>query len=230
MSLVLQNLSKFYINPDGDRIHILKNVDLTVEKAQTIAILGKSGSGKSTLLNLIAGLDRPSGGEVRVHDNELSKLSEKKLSQLRAQHIGFVFQQFHLIPTLTVEENVLLPLEILSSHGIEVLKASNYRKRVEEVLAMVGLGKRMNFFPEQISGGEMQRVAIARALIHEPRLVLADEPNANLDQETGQQVMDFFFAAIKQTQTSLVLVTHDSNLAQHCDQRYQLSQGALRPC
>ncbi len=205
----------------GQEIVILNGVNLKVEPSMTFAIQGKSGSGKSTLLNTIGGLERPESGEVKINGVNLYQLSSDQLSETRAQKIGFVFQHFHLIPTLNVEENIKLPLEIIGDHD-------QVKKRIDFILDLFGLTARAQYFPDKLSGGEMQRVAIARALIHRPALILADEPNANLDEQTAQVVMDYLFKAVKELEQTLLLVTHDNQLARRCDSYQVLEQGQLK--
>src|SRR5690606_33729689 len=181
--ITLQGVTKTY--REGDREHaVLRGLDLTLEPGAFVVLLGRSGSGKSTLLNLISGIDLPSGGTIRYGDTDLTALSEQERTLFRRRHIGFVFQAFNLIPTLTVEENILLPLELAGRLG------AAEREQALAFLDDVGLRDRADSFPDRLSGGEQQRIAIARALAHRPDLVLADEPTGNLDYETGRQVLD----------------------------------------
>ncbi len=198
---------------------ILKDISFDVNKSESIAIIGQSGSGKTTLLSLLAGLDTSTGGTIELFQHPLQNLNEDQRAVLRNQYIGFVFQAFHLLPGFTALENVMLPLEI------------NHQKQAKEIaqslLARVGLEHRLRHFPTTLSGGEQQRVAIARAFSTSPPLLLADEPTGNLDAHTGEKIIDLLFELNKEQGTSLILVTHDENLAAKCDQRCQLTGGML---
>ncbi|MFT5080395.1 MAG: putative ABC transport system ATP-binding protein [Bacteroidia bacterium] len=200
---------------------VLADVDLEVAPGESVAILGASGSGKSTLLGLLAGLDRPTSGEVFVEGQSLADLDEDGLARMRRGKVGFVFQAFHLLPNLTALENVRVPLELI---GFE-----DAREQSEELLAAVGLAERTHHYPSQLSGGEMQRVALARAFGPRPRLILADEPTGNLDAATGERVLDLLFNLRKEKGTSLVLVTHDPALAARADRRLRLDAGRVVP-
>ena len=200
---------------------MLADVDLEVAPGESVAILGASGSGKSTLLGLLAGLDRPTEGEVFVEGQSLAKLDEDGLARMRRGQVGFVFQSFHLLPNLTALENVRVPLELIGFEGAN--------KQSEELLAAVGLAERMHHYPSQLSGGEMQRVALARAFGPRPRLILADEPTGNLDAATGERVLDLLFDLRQEKGTSLVLVTHDPALAARADRRLRLDAGRVVP-
>jgi putative ABC transport system ATP-binding protein len=213
-------LGKVVRGPAGD-LTILEGLDLEVHAAEAVAILGASGSGKSTLLGLLAGLDRSSTGRVRLLGEDLSALDEDDRAALRAGRVGFVFQSFQLLPTLTALENVLLPLE-LSGNGAAFPAASS-------ALDRVGLSARSQHYPRQLSGGEQQRVAIARAFAPAPRVLFADEPTGNLDEATGQTIIDLLLAMREDTGSALVLVTHDSGLARRCDRRLLLRNGRLEP-
>ena len=199
-------------------MHILDNIDMTVHEGQSVAIVGASGSGKTTLLGLMAGLDLPSRGQITLAGATLGELDEEARAQLRAREVGFVFQSFHLLPALTAEENIALPLELAGRED---------PARVREVLEQVGLGHRARHYPRQLSGGEQQRVALARAFVARPRILFADEPTGSLDQSTGQQISDLLFALNATSDTTLVLVTHDLRLAQRCEHIYRLDQGRL---
>lgn len=199
-------------------MHILDNIDMTVHEGQSVAIVGASGSGKTTLLGLLAGLDLPSRGQITLAGATLGELDEEARAQLRAREVGFVFQSFHLLPALTAEENIALPLELAGRED---------PARVREVLEQVGLGHRARHYPRQLSGGEQQRVALARAFVARPRILFADEPTGSLDQSTGQQISDLLFALNAASDTTLVLVTHDLRLAQRCEHIYRLDQGRL---
>ncbi|WNH50916.1 ABC transporter ATP-binding protein [Stenotrophomonas oahuensis] len=191
---------------------------MTVHEGQSVAIVGASGSGKTTLLGLLAGLDLPSRGEITLAGASLSELDEEARAQLRAREVGFVFQSFHLLPALTAEENIALPLELAGRED---------PARVREVLEQVGLSHRARHYPRQLSGGEQQRVALARAFVARPRILFADEPTGSLDQSTGQQISDLLFALNATSDTTLVLVTHDLRLAQRCEHIFRLDQGRL---
>jgi putative ABC transport system ATP-binding protein len=198
---------------------ILHDVSFTVRAGEAVAIVGASGSGKSTLLGLLAGLDTPSTGSVHVDGHDLFALDEDGRAALRARTVGFVFQAFQLLPSMTALENVMLPLELAA-----VAKAE---ARAREMLVRVGLGERLGHYPKQLSGGEQQRVAIARAFVTTPALLLADEPTGNLDAATGNQVIDLMFALNRERGTTLVLVTHDEALSQRCDRVLRLANGRL---
>ncbi len=191
---------------------------MTVHEGESVAIVGASGSGKTTLLGLLAGLDLPSHGTIALAGADLNALDEEARAQLRAREVGFVFQSFHLLPALTAEENIALPLELAGRED---------PARVREVLEQVGLGHRARHYPRQLSGGEQQRVALARAFVAQPRILFADEPTGSLDQATGQQISDLLFALNATSDTTLVLVTHDLRLAQRCERIYQLDGGRL---
>ena len=191
---------------------------MTVNAGESIAIVGASGSGKTTLLGLLAGLDLPSRGDIHIAGAHLNALDEEQRAALRARAVGFVFQSFHLLPALTAEENVALPLE---------LAGRNEPGRAREVLESVGLGARCHHYPRQLSGGEQQRVAIARAFVTRPRILFADEPTGNLDQDTGAQISELLFTLNREYGTTLVLVTHDMVLARRCARVYRLDHGRL---
>jgi len=191
---------------------------MTVHEGESVAIVGASGSGKTTLLGLLAGLDLPSHGTIALAGAALNTLDEEARAQLRAREVGFVFQSFHLLPALTAEENIALPLELAGRED---------PARVREVLEQVGLGHRARHYPRQLSGGEQQRVALARAFVARPRILFADEPTGSLDQATGQQISDLLFALNATSDTTLVLVTHDLRLAQRCERVYRLDGGRL---
>src|SRR5580698_10223760 len=205
---------------NGSRtVEILKGIDLSVPQGKFLAIMGASGSGKSTLLGLLAGLDAPSEGRVLVDGTDISRLAEDKLAQVRGKKIGFVFQSYQLIPTLTAFENVLLPYE-LNENG-------DGKKHAAALLEAVGLADRLHHYPVQLSGGEQQRVALARAFVLEPPIVLADEPTGNLDSANGQHVLELLGERQRESSTTLVLVTHDPQIAERADRRIQLKDGLV---
>ncbi|MCD1598333.1 ABC transporter ATP-binding protein [Rheinheimera sp.] len=210
------NLAKSVKVADGS-LTILHDISLTINRGESVAIVGASGSGKSTLLSLLAGLDTPSEGEVFLGRHPLHNLSEDERAGIRAAEVGFVFQSFLLLPSLTALENVTLPAELA---GIKDAKA-----RGAALLQQVGLAARADFFPSQLSGGEQQRVAIARAFITQPAVLFADEPSANLDAQTGQKVEDLLFKLNKEQGTTLILVTHNAELAARCQRQYRMQAG-----
>jgi putative ABC transport system ATP-binding protein len=199
------------------RVHVLKDIDLNIGRAEAFGLVGPSGSGKSTLLMVMAGLERPDSGTVTVAGEELTGLDEDALARFRGRHVGIVFQSFHLIPTMTALENVAVPLELAGT--------ADAHARAREELTAVGLGGRLGHYPAQLSGGEQQRVAIARALAPNPAIVVADEPTGNLDEDTGKQVIDLLFAGQMRRGTTLVLVTHDNALAARCQRVARLRSG-----
>jgi len=206
---------------NGNRtVEILKGIDLSVPQGQFLAIMGASGSGKSTLLGLLAGLDAPTEGAVLVDGTDISQLPEDKLAQVRGKKIGFVFQSYQLIPTLTALENVLLPYELNAEGG-------DGKRRATALLETVGLADRLHHYPVQLSGGEQQRVALARAFVVEPPIVLADEPTGNLDSSNGQHVLDLLTERQREANTTLVLVTHDRQIADRADRRIFLRDGRI---
>ncbi|HEX8435156.1 ABC transporter ATP-binding protein [Archangium sp.] len=216
----LNEVSKSYAEGDAVR-EVLSGVRLSLYAGEFVVLLGRSGSGKSTLLNLISGIDLPSRGTVRVDGRELVSLSEHQRTLLRRERIGFIFQAFNLLPTLTVEENIRLPLELTgrdspASHG-----------RVRELLDRVGLGNRAASFPDRLSGGEQQRVAVARALAHSPPLLLADEPTGNLDEETGRKVLDLLEGLTRQENACALIVTHDPDMVSRADRVLAMEAGRL---
>lgn len=200
---------------------VLQNAHAEFQQGEITAILGKSGSGKSTLLNLISGLDAPDGGQIWVDGQELTAMRERERTLFRRAHIGFVFQFFNLIPTLTVGENVSLPLEL------NRFPRPHTHQKAQELLEAVGLLDRWNTFPEKLSGGEQQRVALARALVHDPLLILADEPTGNLDEETGAQMMSLLMQLTRKRNGTLLLVTHSAEAASLADRILRLSHGQL---
>jgi putative ABC transport system ATP-binding protein len=216
----LHDVSKSYAEGDAVR-EVLSHVRITLHAGEFIVLLGRSGSGKSTLLNLISGIDLPSRGTVRVDGRELVTLSEHERTLLRRERIGFIFQAFNLLPTLTVEENILLPLELTGRDGPQS------RNRVRELLDTVGLGNRAASFPDRLSGGEQQRVAVARALAHTPPLLLADEPTGNLDEQTGRKVLDLLEGLTRRENACALIVTHDPGLVARADRVLSLETGRL---
>ncbi|MFO1430797.1 MAG: ABC transporter ATP-binding protein [Candidatus Competibacteraceae bacterium] len=214
-----ENLGKRVPSPEGELI-ILEGVNLAVSAGESVAIVGASGSGKSTLLGLLAGLDTPSSGRVWLAGTDLNSLDEDGRAQLRARRVGFVFQSFQLLPGLTALENVMLPLE-LAGHA-------DPEGAARMVLQQIGLDSRRRHYPAQLSGGEQQRVAIARAFAGGPALLFADEPTGNLDRRTGQRIIDLLFSLNRQQGTTLVLVTHDAELARYCDRSLELDGGRLQ--
>lgn len=215
----LRKISKTYFQ-GSQRIEVLKQLNLEVESNECVAILGQSGSGKSTLLSLLAGLDNPEQGTVSIGGQDLAKLSQDELSQFRSKNIGIVFQQYHLMNNLTTLENVGIPLELQN--------VNHFESAAREALKMVGLSHRLAHFPAQLSGGECQRVAIARAIISEPKLILADEPSGNLDDNTGKEIMDLLFRLCRDRGQTLILVTHNHELAKACDRTLVLKGGKFQ--
>ena len=218
--LELNELNKFYLE-GGEKREVLRNVSLKIQEGQIVALLGRSGSGKSTLLNLLAGIDEPSSGSIRIAKTRLNELDEHQRTLFRRKNIGFVFQSFNLIPTLTVEENLLLPME-LNGESTKIAKA-----RVTELMQELGLEDRLESFPDRLSGGEQQRVAIARALIHDPNLVLADEPTGNLDRQTGEQALRLFRELIRKAGKTMIVATHSSDVLGIADRVISLEEGKL---
>jgi putative ABC transport system ATP-binding protein len=208
------------IDTGTHRVDILKGIDLEIPRGQFAAIMGPSGSGKSTLLGLIAGLDSPTSGQIVLDGEDITRLDEDQMAQLRGRKIGFVFQSYHLVPTLTAEENVLLPMELAGNgHG--------GRERARKLLERVGLDDRRDHYPVQLSGGEQQRVALARAFALQPPILLADEPTGNLDSATGKVVLDLLLELNREQGTTMVLVTHEDSVAACADRRIVLRDGLL---
>jgi putative ABC transport system ATP-binding protein len=215
----VRNLSKTIENPPN-RVEILRDVTFAVPRGQFLAIMGASGSGKSTLLGLRAGLDTVTSGQILLDGIDITNLREDELARIRGQKIGFVFQSYQLVPTLTAEENILLPAELSGMDG-------NPRRRAKDLLSRVGLMPRAGHYPVQLSGGEQQRVALARAFITRPPLLLTDEPTGNLDSANGRHVLDLLLQLNREEQTTLVLVTHDPALACHADRMITLHDGRI---
>lgn len=214
----LENLSMSY-TLGGEQVNVLSGVDIAIGSGETVAIIGPSGSGKTTLLLLLAGLEQPMSGLIKLAGVTLAGLDADQLADIRRNQLGIIFQSFHLVPSLTALANVALPLEIAGKDGA--------RESARTMLDKVGLTQRENHYPAQLSGGEQQRVAIARALVHAPGLVLADEPTGNLDLRTGAKVTDILFDLNKQAGSTLVLVTHDEEIAKRCKRLLRLHEGKL---
>jgi putative ABC transport system ATP-binding protein len=211
------------IDTGTHRVDILKGIDLEIPRGQFAAIMGPSGSGKSTLLGLLAGLDSPTSGRILLDGQDITRLGEDEMALLRGRKIGVVFQSYHLIPTLTAEENVLLPMELAGASG----RPSDGRARARELLDRVGLKGRFDHYPVQLSGGEQQRVALARAFALRPPILLADEPTGNLDSATGKLVLDLLLALNREEGATLVLVTHEQTIAACADRRIVLRDGLV---
>jgi len=215
---VTQSLAQ-RVKTQAGELDILHPIDLIIQRGEQVAIVGASGSGKTTLLGLLAGLDQPSSGRIVLAGHDLGQLNEEARAQLRGQQVGFIFQNFQLLPALTTLENVMLPLELQHNHqALELAQAA---------LAQVGLTERARHYPRQLSGGEQQRVAIARAFVTKPPILFADEPTGNLDATTGAAIAQLLFDLKAQHQTTLVLVTHDETLAARCDRRLRMHAGRL---
>jgi putative ABC transport system ATP-binding protein len=216
--LTIENLTKSYRSGNSCDLLPLNGVNLRIFSGERIVLFGKSGSGKTTFLNLLGGVDQPSSGRILFHNLDITTLSPTELAQYRRKEVGFVFQAFNLFPTLTVGENVMLPLELLGN--------SNEAK-AREILDAVGLNDQWNKFPEQLSGGEQQRVAIARALVKSPSLILADEPTGNLDQETSETILTLVDAICRERNATLVMATHSTQALRIADRKFKLRSGAL---
>lgn len=216
--LSVENLSKTY-QSGSKEVRVLDDINFTIEEGKTLSIVGPSGSGKTTLLGLCAGLDRVTSGNITVNNILLNHLSEDDMAQVRNQYVGFVFQNFQLIPTLTALENVMVPLELRGERNAE--------KRSMELLERVGLKDRLDHYPTQLSGGEQQRVAIARAFSNDPKILFADEPTGNLDEETGVSIESLLFEINREKGTTLVIVTHDLDLASKTDKIIRLKGGKI---
>jgi len=215
----LQEIRLSLPGPSG-RVDILNGINVDITAGAKVSLVGPSGSGKTSLLMVMAGLERATSGRIVIDGHDITNLDEDELARFRRERIGIVFQDFHLIPTMTAEENVALPLELAANKMAQ--------RRSVEALDAVGLAHRRNHFPSQLSGGEQQRVALARAFVASPRILLADEPTGNLDQETGGQVMALLLDLHRQNNTTLVLITHDPSLAATCDQRLVMRDGRLQ--
>ena len=214
--LSIQSLGKSY-RSGREQLTVLQEVSLEVGAGETLAVLGPSGSGKTTLLSLAAGLDLPDQGSIQWDQHELTGLPEEERARMRREQAGFIFQSFHLLPSLRAIDNAAVPAELLGW--------PDARARAKELLARVGLGGRLDHYPSQLSGGEQQRVAVARALVNEPRLLFADEPTGNLDESTGREIADLLFELNTLHQSALILITHDEGLARRCDRILRLREG-----
>ncbi len=215
----LDNVSLTLPGPDKNSIHILHNITAEVKKGDTVSIVGPSGSGKTSLMMLIAGVEKATHGRIIIEGEDITNLNEDQLAAFRRKHIGIVFQNFHLIPTMTAYENVSMPLEL---SGIAETK-----DRVIEILNNVGLSKRIDHYPNQLSGGEQQRVALARAFVTQPSLLFADEPTGNLDSENGKHIIELLFNMHEKYGTTLILITHDSGLAKKTSRKFLIEDGRL---
>jgi len=216
----IDNLSKSFREGEAVR-HVFQDLNVTIAPGEFVVLLGRSGSGKSTLLNLLSGIDQPDGGSVMIGGQNLTTLSERHRTLFRRRHIGFIFQFYNLIPTLTVVENLLLPLELIGTRD------SVARQQAQALLDEVGLADRADSYPDRLSGGEQQRVAVARALIHRPQLLLADEPTGNLDAETGRQVLNLFNRLARQNNMTTLMVTHSLEVAGLADRILTIRDGQL---
>ena len=215
-----RGLTKVYREGEAERV-VLRDVAVSIARGELAVVVGRSGSGKSTLLNLIGGIDTPTAGEVLIDGTPLTRLGERERTLYRRRHVGIIFQFFNLIPTLTVEENLLLPLELNERSGPEA------RRTVQQLLDEVGLADRARSFPDRLSGGEQQRVAVARALAHDPVLILADEPTGNLDLETGYQVLDLLDRLVRRRGKTLLMVTHSPEVIGLADRLFSIDHGRL---
>ncbi|MBP2677197.1 MAG: transporter related [Deltaproteobacteria bacterium] len=216
----LRALTKSYPEGGGERV-VFRNLSAGIRRGETVALLGRSGSGKSTLLNLIGGIDLPTGGEVILNGTNLTGLSEQRRTLFRRRHIGLIFQSFNLIPTLTVMENLLLPLELNGRTGLRP------RATAQDLLGRVGLADRAEAYPDRLSGGEQQRVAVARAVIHDPFLLLADEPTGSLDAETGMRVLELIVGLARNAGRTMIIVTHSEDVARAADRVLAIRDGFL---
>lgn len=216
--LEILNLGKIYGKKET-AVHALKDANLKINKGEFVAIIGPSGSGKSTFLHLVGGLERPSNGTIKVDGKDICCLSDKKLAKYRRQKVGFVFQQYNLIPVLNVKENIELPLKLDNKKVDE--------EYIEDIINLLGLSERKNHLPNQLSGGQQQRVAIARALSAKPSIILADEPTGNLDSKTTEEVMDLLKSSIKKYNQTLIIITHNENIARKADRIISIIDGEL---
>jgi putative ABC transport system ATP-binding protein len=218
----IQQLTKSFAEAK-QRLIVLDNIQIDIHAGEFVALLGASGSGKSTLLNIISGIELADQGQILVQDQDILKFSEEQLTLFRRQEIGFIFQFFNLLPTLSALENVMLPVELAGNPYREA------QQKAQRLLDAVGLGDRADTLPDRLSGGEQQRIAIARALVHEPSLVLADEPTGNLDEDTGQRVMELLDQLIRSQGKTLIMATHSREIAQRADRVFRLRDAALEP-
>jgi len=219
MILKTTSLTKTFLQGSA-QIHAVNNINISIQSGETIAITGKSGSGKTTLLSLLTGLESATSGDISILDSQITKMSEKELGRFRADNIGIVFQQFHLMPHLTALENVSLALEIVGAEDIT--------EKAIKALTTVGLKDRIKHLPSELSGGENQRVAIARAIVNTPKILFADEPSGNLDNTTGEIVMNLLFDLAQKNNMTLILVTHDNQLALKCNRLINISNGTVQ--
>lgn len=217
----IRKLKKSYTEGGNKRI-VFQNLNLDIRCGEFIGLLGRSGSGKSTLLNLISGIDLPDNGSIHIAGQSITELTERKRTQYRRRELGFIFQFFNLINTLTVEENVLLPLEL---NG---LNDDHHRRHAKSLLHHIGLDDRLQSFPERLSGGEQQRLAVVRALVHRPSLILADEPTGNLDADTGLRVLSLLLRLTHESETTVIMVTHSEEIAAYADRKLLLQAGCLQ--
>lgn len=217
--LDVQNVSKIFLVKNHE-LKILKDVNLQIKQPQTISIMGESGSGKTTLLSILAGLEPPTSGQIKINNQDITKLTESDMTRFRGQNIGIIFQNFHLLPQMTALQNVKLPLELSGDPQAE--------KKAIQLLEQVGLKDRLEHLPLKLSGGEKQRVAIARALSTQPKILLADEPSGSLDVETGEKITDLLFSLIKEYNMTAIMVTHSQPLADRCQTTYLLKNGQLQ--
>jgi len=220
MILTIEDINKSYPQADSGRLSVINHISFDVSRGETVAITGQSGSGKTTLLSLLAGLESPDSGKIVLEGVDMNGMNEDKLAKFRARNIGIIFQQFHLMPHLTAAENISLPLEILKSDEIA--------HKTDHVLEQVGLTDRRDHLPSKLSGGECQRVAIARALAVKPAILLADEPTGNLDNRTGRQVVDLLFDLVHSINMTLIMVTHNMDLAALCQRQILIKEGAIQ--
>ncbi|MCB0190578.1 MAG: ABC transporter ATP-binding protein [Anaerolineae bacterium] len=218
----LKNLTKSYTEGKQSRV-ILDNVTLSFNPGEFILLLGQSGSGKSTLLNLISGIDAPDSGDILINGTAINQLSERQRTLFRREHIGFIFQFFNLIPTLTMTENITLPMQL--NGGVSAAR----EKEVKAMIERVGLSHRQDAFPDRLSGGEQQRVAILRAVLHNPTVLLADEPTGNLDEETGQTIIELLLELTRNANKTLIMASHNPEYVMLADKTYRVTHGALQP-
>lgn len=218
MLLQLENINKTHSQPNGDRLKVLSQIGLSLDCGQSMALLGESGSGKSTLLHLIAGLDKPDNGRITFNEQNYDALTHRQINELRRNQLSLIFQQYHLISTLNVADNIRIQAKLSGN-----VDAHYY----EHLVQRLHLHEHLNHYPYQLSGGQQQRVAIARALLHKPQLILADEPTGNLDEATSQRVMETFLELIGENNTALLMVTHSPSMAQYCDSQWYLKHGSL---